>query len=114
MSKWMPGLPHYFFIGVFMKRLLIALLMVCVLGVVAPVVLIAAESVDTVKQDVKVSLNAGSVVDFQALPGIGEVTAERIVAFRDQNGPFGSVDDLVKVKGVGAKTLEKIRSMLEL
>ena len=97
-----------------MKRLITVSLMLCVLGVAAPVVVFAAGSAEAVEQAAKVSLNAGSAMDLQALPGIGEVTAERIIAFRDQNGPFASVDDLIKVKGVGAKTLEKLRPMLEM
>ena len=88
--------------------------MLFVLGVVSPVVLFAAVTDDAVEQTVKVSLNAGSLAELQSLPGIGEVTAERIVAYRKQNGPFGSVDALTKVKGVGVKILAKIRPMVEL
>jgi competence protein ComEA len=97
-----------------MKRLITVGLMLCVLGVVTPVVLSTAADVDAVEQTIKVSINAGSVVELMALPGIGEVTAGRIVTFRDQNGPFATVDDLIKVKGVGFKTLGTLRPMLEL
>jgi len=97
-----------------MKRIITGLLLLCLLGVAVPAVICAAETVETVEQSTKVSLNAGTASDLQVLPGIGEVTAERIIAFRDQNGPFASVDDLIKVKGVGNKTLEKIRPLLEL
>ena len=84
------------------------------MGVAVPSVLFAAGNADGVEQIAKVSLNAGSAMDFQTLPGIGEVTAERIISFREQNGPFASVDDLIKVKGVGFKTLEKLRPIVEL
>ncbi len=97
-----------------MKRFITIGLMLCVLGVAVPAVTFAAGSVDAVEQAAKVSLNAGSAMDLQTLPGIGEVTADRIIAFRDMNGPFATVDDLIKVKGVGSKTLEKLRPMLEL
>lgn len=98
-----------------MKRLMTVLLMLVVMGVSTPVMSFAATtSIEAGEQMVKVSINAGSTVDLQTLPGIGAVTAERIVAFREQNGPFASIDDLVKVKGVGVKTLEKLRPMLEL
>lgn len=97
-----------------MKRFITGLLLLCVLGVAVPTIVCAADSAEVVAQIVKVSLNSGSAADLQVLPGIGEVTAERIIAFRELNGPFASVDDLVKVKGVGSKTLEKIRPMLEL
>ncbi len=101
-------------IGENMKRLITVLLMLSVLGVSTPVILFAAGGVTAVEQSAKISLNAGTVADLQALPGIGKVTAERIVAFRKQNGPFAKVDDLLKVNGVGAKTLAKIRPMVVL
>lgn len=41
------------------------------------------------------------------LNGVGPVTANRIVAYREANGPFVVADDIVKVKGVGQRTLEK-------
>ena len=43
------------------------------------------------------------------IPGIGEVTAQRIVEFREKHGPFGRVEDLLKVKGIGEKSFEKLR-----
>lgn len=97
-----------------MKRLLSVLLMVCLLAVAVPVMSIAAGTSTTLQQGAKINLNNGSAAELQALPGIGAVTAERIVTFRKHNGPFASLDDLVKVKGIGAKTLEKIRPMIKL
>ena len=47
-----------------------------------------------------------------AIAGVGMKRAEAIVAYREANGPFSSVDDLVMVKGVGAKTLEQSRAGL--
>lgn len=48
----------------------------------------------------------------EAINGVGLKRAEAIVEYRNQNGPFKSVDDLVQVQGVGAKTLEKSRERL--
>ena len=49
-----------------------------------------------------------------ALPGIGEVIAERIVAYRVEHGGFTSLDELLEVEGIGEKKLKAIRSLLTL
>ena len=61
-----------------------------------------------------VSINTADIDELTLVPNIGKVTAENIIAYRNQNGLFQSIDDLVKVKGIGAKTLEKIRKYLTL
>lgn len=57
-----------------------------------------------------VSINAGDAAALDALPGIGPVTAQRIVAEREANGPFASVDDLDRVPGIGPATIETLRT----
>ncbi len=59
-----------------------------------------------------VNLNTASVGELQGLAGIGAAKAQAIVTYREQHGPFKSVDDLVRVKGIGAKTLEHLRESL--
>lgn len=54
-----------------------------------------------------VNINSASVRELQQVDGIGVKTAEKIVAYRNEHGPFKSVDELLKVKGFGKKKLEK-------
>ena len=53
--------------------------------------------------------NSATWVEWTQLDGIGDGLARRIVADREENGPFRSVDDLLRVKGIGPKTLERLR-----
>lgn len=61
-----------------------------------------------------VNINRGTKAEFDSLTGIGPVLASRIISFRNQNGPFIAIEDLLKVSGIGSKTLERIRSRLTL
>jgi competence protein ComEA len=58
------------------------------------------------------NINSASTTDLETLSGIGEVLAATIVEYRDQNGPFASVDDLEDVSGIGPATLEEIRDQV--
>ncbi len=53
--------------------------------------------------------NLATNADLEALPGIGPVLAGRIVEFREEQGPFQKIENLLEVKGMGPKILEKIR-----
>ena len=59
--------------------------------------------------DMRVDLNAAGVAELDLLPGIGPRLAERIIADRSRWGRFASVDDLVRVSGVGPRTIDRIR-----
>ena len=60
----------------------------------------------------KVNINVATAKELQSLPGVGQVTAERIVTYRTEKGKIRSPDDLLKVKGIGEKSLEKIRELI--
>jgi len=62
----------------------------------------------------RIDINQADWPAWAQLPGIGETLARRIVAERESHGPFVSIDDLRRVKGVGVKTLEKMRPHLRL
>ncbi|MDO7597786.1 MAG: helix-hairpin-helix domain-containing protein [Pseudomonadota bacterium] len=55
----------------------------------------------------KVNLNTATSSELQALNGVGEATAAAIIQYREENGMFKSVEDLVNVKGIGSKKVEK-------
>jgi competence protein ComEA len=57
-------------------------------------------------------LNHATLAQLDELPRVGPATAQRIVAYRDENGPFTSVDDLLEVPGIGAKTLDGLRDLV--
>ena len=60
----------------------------------------------------RLDVNSATWVEWMQLQGIGETLARRIVQNRAQFGPFADIDDVQRVPGVGAKTLEQIRSHL--
>jgi competence protein ComEA len=59
-----------------------------------------------------VNVNTADSETLQTLPGIGPVIATRIIEYRDEHGPFATVEDLVAVKGIGEVTLEKLRPLV--
>ena len=57
-----------------------------------------------------VDVNTATEAQLEGLKGIGPAKAKTIIEYRTKNGPFKSVDDLEKVKGIGKKTLDVIRA----
>jgi competence ComEA-like helix-hairpin-helix protein len=59
-----------------------------------------------------ININTASSEELQQVPGIGPVTAEKILQMRKSYGAFKSVDDLLSIRGIGKKRLEKMRKYL--
>jgi competence protein ComEA len=59
-----------------------------------------------------ININTATVDELDELPGIGEVRAQAIVDYRNQNGPFASVDDLLAVDGISEGVLEDLRPLV--
>ena len=76
-----------------------------VLAVVVSVV-VALVPVALAEQTDKININEASVTELIKLKKIGQKYAERIVAYREKNGPFEKPEDITKVKGIGQKTFE--------
>jgi len=60
----------------------------------------------------KININTALSGDIMLLPGVGEVTAERIIAFREKNGGFKKIEQLMDVKGIGEKKFEKLKPFI--
>jgi competence protein ComEA len=60
----------------------------------------------------RVNLNTATLEQLDALPGVGPAIAQRIIDSRQAEGPFRQVDDLTRVDGIGAKTLERLREQV--
>jgi len=69
---------------------------------------------DAEEKDDMVNLNTASAEELTSLPGIGEVLAARIVAYREEHGPFQTLDDIMQVSGIGSKVVEEIRDLATL
>ena len=63
-------------------------------------------------QSQKINLNRAEAWLLQALPGIGETRAQAIIDYRQQNGVFRNVNELLKVKGIGVATYENIKHLI--
>jgi len=81
-----------------MKKVLVVMFLFCFVAVMTAPVLATDGG--------KVNINTASVEELTQLQKVGPKTAERIVTYRNDNGPFKTVDDLKNVKGVGDKILE--------
>jgi competence ComEA-like helix-hairpin-helix protein len=59
-----------------------------------------------------IPINTATAAQLDALPGIGPALAQRIIDYRTEHGPFTSIDDLTKVRGIGPALMEKIRAFV--
>ncbi|MBR5952428.1 MAG: helix-hairpin-helix domain-containing protein, partial [Pseudobutyrivibrio sp.] len=61
-----------------------------------------------------ININTATVGELTNLPGIGEAKASQIVAYRDANGAFSSIDDIKKVSGIGDGIFNQINSLIKI
>ena len=59
-----------------------------------------------------VDINRASQVELESLPGIGPVTAQKIIADRQENGPFSNIEDIERVSGIGPAKFEQIKALI--
>jgi competence protein ComEA len=60
----------------------------------------------------QVNINTADQATLESLPGIGPVTAQKIIAYRQTNGPFATIEDIQLVSGIGPATFEKIKDLI--
>ena len=59
-----------------------------------------------------IDLNQASAVQLESLPGVGEVTAARIVEYRRENGGFKKIEELMNVRGIGERSFLRLRPLV--
>jgi competence protein ComEA len=93
-----------------MNRVLVALVLVCAV-LVGPAA--AQESSRrTTPPPAAVNINTATASQLEGLPGIGKATADRIVEYRQKNGGFKKVEDLMNIRGIGEKSFLKLKPLV--
>jgi competence protein ComEA len=59
-----------------------------------------------------IDINTASAAELEELPGIGPTTAQKIIDYREQNGPFVTTEDIINVSGIGPGTYERIKDLI--
>lgn len=62
----------------------------------------------------KININTATATELDTLPGIGPAFAQRIIDYRDANGPFQSIEEIILVSGIGNATYDKIKDLITL
>ena len=83
-----------------------------VMAIMVSMVLVPAVKAEGTTQNSLVNINKADTGELTSLPGIGTSKASAIVKYRSDNGPFSTVDELIKVPGIGDNILEKIRGLI--
>ncbi len=60
----------------------------------------------------RIDLNRASAVELETLPGVGPRTAELIIAYRNENGGFKKIEDLMNVRGIGERSFLRLRPLV--
>ena len=98
-----------------MNRVILSLLAAALLAAGAPWARAQAPAPSTRETNAPaamVNLNTATADELQTLPGIGAATAARILEYRQKNGPFKKIEELMNVRGVGEKSFLKLRSQI--
>jgi competence protein ComEA len=101
-----------------MIRMFVSFLAIAILATMSPSVADAAQQKAGPRAGAKpavasaVNINSASAAELEALPGIGAKTAARIIEYRQKNGPFKKIEELMNVRGVGEKNFLKLKGQI--
>ena len=102
-----------------MNRLMMALGAFVIMGILAPAPAMAQDKpaakpakAAAASPAAPVNLNTATQAQLETLPGIGPASAKRIIEYRDKNGKFKKVEELMNVKGIGEKSFLKLKPMI--
>lgn len=93
------------------RKVHIACVLIVCLGLALSSVSVLAQKATPAAPE-KININAATVEQFQALPGIGPAMAKLIVEHRTKVGKFNRIEELMNVKGIGEKKFQKIKDRL--
>lgn len=74
----------------------------------------AGSAASAAESEERVELNTADQAALETLPGIGPRTAERIIEYRNENGAFEKVEDLMNVRGIGERTFLRLRELVRI
>jgi len=77
----------------------------------SPVIPTAEENIFVPSTDL-ININTAAQFELETLPGIGKTTALKIIEYRDTNGPFLSIEDIINVPGIGTVTYDRIKDLI--
>ena len=98
-----------------MKNALLLSSLVCLAGLVAGTAFASQSQEKTAStSELRVDINKAGVAELSKLPGIGEQVAKRIIAYREENGPFEKAEELMNVRGIGEKSFLKLQPHITL
>jgi competence protein ComEA len=93
-------------------RHIVRALLVCALVAAFGGGVLAQEKANPVPDKAVVNLNTATIEQLEELPGVGRATAQRILEYRQKNGNFTKVEQLMNVKGIGEKSFLKLKPLI--